>query len=337
MIEGGSNKRPPFHMKQSTLLALLLSFSALFADSPADSGAVSGLQPDPRRLTVTPSSLPKKEEDPFAKRDPHFVLNGEWLLWTIQEGMLDYAVRPPDPSGPLGRARIARTGFDWDPGYRLSFGYYRAQSFWEMLGSYTFLRVRGDSATVDSSSSVRFGYHHTDLLGSCIFYPSVETRLKLSLSGGPEFAFMNQQHYVGGGLPSEDRKRSWRYWGGGFRAGTGFEWYWGHGLYVSGLFSTGLVIGHYRNISRQQSPTLSVEYDDYRVAHSLRFLVGPSFRKNAGMIAFALSAGYEMTLWGNLQEVRPFEDSKEKREAPLPQNRGLLLMHGLSLRATLAF
>ena len=65
---------------------------------------------------------PVQNDDLFNKDDAAFLINGEFLYWTVNESGLDFAIRMKTPSwGPsdsYAQGDMERAEFNWDPGYR---------------------------------------------------------------------------------------------------------------------------------------------------------------------------------------------------------------------------
>ncbi|MCB1067466.1 MAG: hypothetical protein KDK61_00990 [Simkania sp.] len=351
--------------KYSLLLTFLPCF--LFADN---------------RMLTAPSSPPpdpKEQEMLFNKNEPGFLINGEFIYWNVQEGALDYAIRMRNrswgPTPAFAQGDFERAEFDWDPGYRFSLGYYRAENFWEVLAEYTFLHVKGfnrakptsiddgkyingtfpqylSSPMHDATSSIHLHYKLVNLLANRVFHLFDNPHLRLRLTGGVTTVWMHQGwhvRYVGFNDNITSTRNRWRYWGMGLRIGTGFDWYWGKDIYATGVFSTALTMGRYHNHAKQTTkmplnpgdnpeiPFRDARYKDYRMAFTMQFLVGPSYQKSFDWWRFEIFAGYELTIWSNLQEVfrSTASTSTEAKETWL--NSGLIALQGLTTRASFQF
>lgn len=111
--------------------------------------------------TKSAPPTPPEEADLFNKNEPAFIVNGEFLYWTVNEGALDYAIKMKRPATSLtnsyAQGDYERAEFDWEPGYRCSIGYFRAPNFWEVLGEWTYINLNGtDNATRPTSNEDRF-------------------------------------------------------------------------------------------------------------------------------------------------------------------------------------
>ncbi|WP_420420806.1 Lpg1974 family pore-forming outer membrane protein [Simkania sp.] len=353
-------------MKKSFLLLSLLP-CFLFADK--------------RMLTAPPSPPPdpEKEAQLFNKNEPGFLINGEFIYWNVQEGALDYAIRMRNrswgPTPSFAQGDFERAEFDWDPGYRFSLGYYRAENFWEVLGEYTFLHVKGFNrvkpTSVDeakyingtfpqyllgpmhhATSSIHLHYQLFNLLANRVFHPFDNPHLRLRLAGGVTTVWLHQGwrvRYIGFNDNVTTTRNRWRYWGMGLRVGTGFDWYWGKDIYATGTFSTALTMGRYRNHAKQTTnipsnpgdnpniPIRDARYKDYRMAFTMQFLVRPSYQKSFDWWRLEIFAGYELTIWSNLQEVFRSTGSTSIDAKETWLNSGLIALHGLTTRASFNF
>lgn len=343
-------------MKFKTLLLFSFLPCLLFADK--------------RQLTAPPSK-PKMNENLFNKDVPVFIVNGEFIYWNVQEGALDYALRMrySETSSNFAQGDFERAEFDWDPGYRISAGYYRAENFWEIVAEYTALRVKGNdeikSPPIESTryingtfpqinsspmeratSQIHLRYQLANLLAHRVFHPFNNPHLRLRFSGGLTTAFIHQSWHVNYFQPDRTSiLNHWRYWGMGMRIVTGFDWYWGSHFYMSGKFSTALVIGRYHNHAKQEAipliePRSSLgdsRYKDYRVAYTTQFFAGPSYQRSFTKLRFEIFAGYELTTWGNLHEIYRSIASAPTEAKQTLLSRGLITLHGLTTRATINF
>ncbi len=349
--------RPPFGFKK--LLPLLFFPFLLFANP----------QQQP----------PQENQDLFNKDDAAFLISGEFLYWTVSEGALDYAIRMRGPSWSSGNSYaqgdMERVKFDWDPGYRFAFGYYRAPNFWEANFQYTFIHLKGrdshnrppaeqnrfmtstwpqifESPLNRATSSIHLNYQLADLLASRVFHLHDNPHLRLRLVGGLTGVWIRQGwkiRYFDAQLNNTMVNNKWRYWGLGFRAGITFDWFWGKDFYMTGGASTALVAGHYHNHAKQETsvilqagddpsiPVRDLRYKDYRLAFTSQFLLGPSYQKSFKSWRMEIFAGYEMTIWANLQEVYRSTSSTASQPKETWINTSLVALHGLTVRGTLNF
>ena len=364
----------------------ILSFLCLASSLAATETRPHPPETQPHPPSFQPSRPPPKPEevDLFNRNDQAFILNGEFIYWTVSEGALDYAIRMKRPAWGLpnnnnsisyAQGDMERAEFDWDPGYRFSAGYFRAPNFWEVLGQYTFIhfdghdRLKRPPASEDryltgtfphiftaplqgATSDIHLHYQLVNLITNRLFFPHDNPHLRIKLGGGITAVWINQDwrvNYFSAIQNSTTIINRWRYWGIGMRGGISFDWFWGYDIYLSGTFSTALVVGHYHNHAKQETstpvitgddpsvPVRDVRYKDYRMSFTHQFVLGPSYQKSFGSFRFEIFAGYEMTLWTNLQEVfrstaGPADQAKETWI-----NDGLVALHGLTTRLSLSF
>ncbi|MCP5506353.1 MAG: hypothetical protein H7A38_05675 [Chlamydiales bacterium] len=322
---------------------------------------------------------PQENPDLFNKDDSSFMISGEFLYWTVSEGALDYAIRMRGPSwGPsesYAQGDMERAEFDWEPGYRLAIGYYRAPNFWEADFQWTHIHVNGHTHHTrppaeegrymtatwpqvfttpleKATSSIHLHYQVADLIANRVFHPFDNPHLRLRLVGGVTGVWIHQGwklRYRDALNAETSVNNKWKYWGFGFRAGIAFDWFWGKDFYVSGRATSSLVSGHYHNHAKQETnaihqtgddtsvPIRDLRYKDYRVAFSAQFLLGPSYQKSFHNWRMEFFLGYEMTIWQNLQEVYRSTASTASEPKETWINSGLVTLQGLTSRATFNF
>ncbi|MEM7174903.1 MAG: Lpg1974 family pore-forming outer membrane protein [Chlamydiota bacterium] len=311
---------------------------------------------------------PNKQQNLFNGHQPAVILSGEFIYWTVVEGDVDYAVRMTKPlpgeTTTLAQGDVASTCFDWDPGYRLSLGYFRAPNFWELLGEYTFLHVNANDSTeqpatsdlflngtfphifsgnlTKATSETLFHYRLVNLLAKRVFFPINNPHLRLRLGGGITALWLRQSWKVRYFIDPNDTttvRNRWRYWGIGPRIQLGFDWFWGNDIYVTGQFAMALVVGHYRNRFSQETtqPIGDALFQDYRLSFNSRCLVGPSYQKSFSWGRVELFVGYEFTSWTNLQEIYRSTTSTPEAAKQLWTNKSPVSLHGLTTRLTLNF
>jgi len=327
------------------------------------------------------ASTPKAEEpeELFNSCVPGILVNAECLYWNLQEGSLDYALRMKNrawgPTPSFAQGDFERATFDWDPGYRFSLGYYRAENFWEVLSEYTFIRFKGSNETSAppsdqsrflngtfpqiftgpmerATSHIHLGYKLFNLIACRVFHPPDNPHLRLRLKGGVTAAFLNQGwrvRYFDLTNNVTATQNSWRYWGIGLRVGTTFDWFWGNDFYATGSFSTALTLGHYHNHAKQTTtaaplpgdnpsiPVRDARYKDYRMALTMQLSLGPSYQKSFEKWRMEIFAGYELTTWSNLHEIYRSTQSAPESAKETWQNTGLITMQGLTTRASFTF
>lgn len=264
------------------LIFIVLLTSSIFADSCCDQFIPKQCCPSPDACCLPP--LPCDEN--LFQRCKRIVADVEFLYWSVEEGALDYAIvmenRGWAPAAdPLNYAngKMQRASYDWDPGVRVSIGYYNAPKFWELFAEYTYYSGRGsDSASAPSGaglflngtfpqlsdnivdniplasakSSIDLTYQLADIAVARIFDPNPHLRIRMY--AGITSSFIDQDWDVTYTDTSNNEtkiKNDWCYTAGGFRAGVATDWWWGCNFYISGKASLAGFLGKYENKAEQ--------------------------------------------------------------------------------------
>lgn len=305
--------------------------------------------------------------DLFNKDDAAFLISGEFLYWTAEEGGLDYAIRmkkaPLNPSDTYAQGDMEKASFSWDPGYRLSLGYYRAPNFWEADLQWTYIHLSGNGTQKrppaeqgrfingtwpqifshplqKATSALHLHYQMIDLLANRVFHLFNNPHLRLRLVGGLTGVWLHQGwniSYFDSEGNSTHISNRWRYWGFGFKGGMTFDWFWGKDFYITGQAVAGTTSGHYHNESKQKVAIRDLRYKDYRLAFTSQFCLGPSYQKSFKNWRIELFLGYEMTLWMNLHEVYRSTHSAAYDSKETWINSSPISLQGLSARGTFNF
>ncbi len=224
----------------------------------------------------------------FNKDKSVFFVNAEFLYWLVNEGAVDYAVKMDKKpwsttanTSAIGNYQNAH--FDWTPGLRASFGYFRAPHYWDVFLQYTFVPATGTRTAHAPKESGEFlngtflqpelgiggtstaslhkarchialQYHVLDLLYTRRFQPN--DHLRMGLFGGLTSAILFQKMKVFYEDTADNHSHinnRWRFEGIGFRIGLKLDWYLGYDLYLTGQASTAMVSGWYKNSSYQDT------------------------------------------------------------------------------------
>lgn len=336
-----------------------------------------------------PPCLPRCQEvecipcpDLYQIGRPTVFTNFEFLYWQVLEGALDYAFRMTRPTwGPTSsyvQGREKRAKFKYQPGFRASIGYFNAPKYYEGWIQYTWLYDKGsNSATqptvpgasllstfptqftvpiAQATSHVDFHYHVIDLLADRIFVPNPHLRVRVF--GGIPLTYQKQKWevtYTNTEGNTSTVQNRWRFYGGGLKIGTNLDWYWGPHIYMTALFSSGLVLGNYHNQVIGKTTAIPAPGDnpdvaymdglrkEPRLAYTVQCLLGPSYQQNFCKFRMEIFAGYEFNAWFNLQEIyRSTQLTSAGIAAALGftqtiQETGLLALQGLTARLTLDF
>lgn len=349
-------------MKKFYLLSALTLVSTLFAAK----------EPDRH-----PPPPPAEDPDLFYKDKQVYSAHLEFLYWKPLEGALLYALSMnkqswnPSDTYPVGNYQHASYGFD--PGFRVTLGFFRAPRYWELWATYTRMTSRGrDSITPPSGpntfltstwptyfdeslsfakSKVHLNYNVADISADRYFIPNPHLRLRLI--GGFTGAWMDQYWSIRYRDFNEQKshvQNRWRFGGAGFRIGMMVDWFWTQDIYVTIRGSLAALVGAYKNSMYQKNsaapgpafnpsfPLRNAEYTDARSTLNMQLLLGPSWQKSWKRVRTELFAGYEMSLWNNLQEVYqsvPGTPAFASQQTTI--NSGMLTMQGLTARFSIDF
>ena len=319
----------------------------------------------------TKSSAPRYDADLYHKDREAITSSAELLYWTINEGSLDYAQKmiqaptlaPGQSSWAIGKAKHGTYGID--PGLRISIGYFNAPKYWEVWGEYTWLHIHGNTranAPRNSSlfltgtfpqvfsnpvkkakSSLSFNYNTGYAMLDRVFIPNPHLRVKAL--GGIGTVWLRQDwhvRYLSTTAEATTIRNRWNFGGAGMRGGVFCDWYWGENIYLTGGATVGGFLGGYHNSAKQTSSVVpdqdlrNSDYKDVRAALMAQFLFGFAWQKNYCSISrVEVFAGWELTPWFNLQEVRRSTSSttiSDARETWL--NTGVVALQGFTARVS---
>lgn len=267
-------------------------FSLLLAAMPllGLTSQKSVLEPPCISTRSNPKECNGVDPDLFLKNKKTIFSNVEFLLWKVNESILDYAIKMNQPAWSstvptFAMGKIKNATFDWDPGVRIAVGYFNALDYWDAFVQYTFLHNDG-SNTVDApgssdrfltgtwihpdfseapnaiplkkaESAIDFYYNTLDGIFSRRFHPNAHFRL--NLFGGITSAFIHQSWHVGYtdllGQHSKI-KNSWSFSGVGGRVGIKLDWFMRSNFYLTGQVSNGILSGNYKSSSFQNTDAL---------------------------------------------------------------------------------
>jgi hypothetical protein len=326
------------------------------------------------------SPPPTYDADLFKKDRKAIFTNLEALYWATEESGLDYALKMKGPAwGPsnvFASGRYQRANFGWDPGFRLSVGYFNAPHYWDAYLQYTYFVNQGHSeahkphpanqfltgtwpqpdpnsttpALTKATSDVALHYHLIDLIATRRFHPNPHFRMRLF--AGMSMAWLKQFwkiHYVDNSGHKSNIRNHWRFTGPGIKTGLTLDWYLGRAdIYLTGTATGGFFGGYYRNVSKQTTtftatgfdssiPIRNAHYRDVRVAGLAQISAGPSWQKAFAKMRTEIFLGYEVNLWMNLHEV--FRSSSGTPQAPKEtwKDQSAIALQGFTLRWNLDF
>lgn len=235
-----------------------------------------------------PAPAPQKvsyDSDLFRKDKKVEFINLEFLYWTVNESATDYALKMKKPAwGPLteGVGHYKTADFGWNPGCRVSVGYFNAPHYWDVFLQYTYFKGTGrDEANAPSQadlflngtwpqpafnslnpvplaeahSSVDLRLNLVELFATRRFHPNPHMRMRLY--GGPTVAWIRQNwkvNYRDTADQTSHLHNHWRFTGAGVKAGYVLDWFLGKGgIYFTGAVSAAIYAGGYHNVSKQKS------------------------------------------------------------------------------------
>lgn len=337
-------------------------------------------------LTLTTSlfsSIPKQPTEP--PKDPDLFIKDkqihsahlEFLYWKPIEGGLMYALnmdRPSwNPTHSFAVGHYKHADYNFDPGFRVTLGFFRAPRYWELWTSYTRLTSRGTDVThapthanqflvstwpthfanslTRAKSSVHLNYNVADFSADRYFIPNPHLRLRLI--AGFSGAWMDQNwtiKYAGTGTQESLVRNRWRFGGAGLRVGVMADWFWTDDIYITMRGSLAGLVGAYKNSMYQTTsvqpgpdynPSLPIRdavYRDARSVGNLQLLLGPSWQKAWQKVRTELFAGYEINTWTNLQEIYFTTHAVPSNEhQQTTYNSGLLTVQGLTTRFSIDY
>jgi hypothetical protein len=128
------------------------------------------------------------------------------------------------------------------------------------------------------------------------------------------------------------------------------DWFWTDDVYITLRGTLGALVGAYKNTMYQitsvqpgpdYNPSLPLRdavYRDARSTVNLQLLLGPSWQKSWKTVRTELFAGYEITSWGNLQEIFfSTHGTPSYAGQQTTFNTGTLTLQGLTTRFSIDF
>jgi hypothetical protein len=318
-----------------------------------------------------PPPPPPYDYDLFKKDTEVVFLNAEFLYWSAQLPHVEYVFkydRPTENAVVYGLGKYKLSNFKWDPGFRVSIGWFNAPKYWSVYGEFTWIKIDGTNKAIKTSdpivatfpqlatlnaelseakSKISLNYEFSDLVVARFFVPNPHLRLRI---GGGFTAGRIKENwnilYTDILDQTEKVLNSYKFLGAGFRVVLDFSWYWGNNVYLTGKATTAPLIGKYRYNSTIKTDTAASYYDlshfsQYRGAYNIQFLLGPSYQKAFCHTRIEVFAGYELNGWINIHEVNRNSQSTNanlvKTEKIASCANGMLLMDGLSTRISIDF
>ena len=301
-----------------------------------------------------------------------------FLYWTVDTRAMDYATQMQNSawgdstSTSYAQGEIKSATYNLDPGFRVALSYFRAPKEWEVWGQYARLTARGKNEVGKPASKslfltgdwpqittqplsgahsyVHMNYNVFDLIANRYFHPNPHLRLRLM--GGAVVAWIDQNWVVKytDSTPNTTKITNWwRYIGGGMRGGFMGDWFWTNDIYMTGLVTTGVLMGSYVNRSKIQTtfqpangidtntPVQNTTFSDVHPAFTAQVLLGPSWQKCFTHNRVEVFAGYEINIWGNIHEIFRSTGGSPSASKQIWINSGLIALQGLTTRLTVDF
>lgn len=313
-----------------------------------------------------------KSCDPEGDRDFFYqgcriVGDAEFLYWKASVNAVDYTLKLTeeiDTNCAVGDFKSAK--YDYKPGVRAGLRYHNGPRFWEASVHYTWLYTNGSDNVEDNvyglirpftdyinadivvkaESDIKLWYNLLDVMAARVFDPNPHLRMR-ALSGltGAWITQKWKVDYTQIDNEQSHLKHKWLYRAIGYRAGASFDWYWWCDFYMTGKATLALTVGKYINTAKVFSEMREnlnqayrdTRYEDYRLATHFQMFLGPSYQKLWNCYDFEFFIGYEFNAWSNLHEVFSCQDVSGGNYSRTLINNGLLGLHGLSMRLTVAY
>jgi hypothetical protein len=273
---------------------------------------------------------------------------------------------------PKASRNIINLDWKWRPGFRVTLGYFNAPKYWEVMGQYTWFSDSASKKTNSPGNSSQIylqtmGYapqswfsppenianihsyadlYYNDLstLVSRNFYPNPHLRLRVL--GGLTSMWTHQTtkntYNTFSDSYSFNSRYHTKYWGVGFRMGTGADWYWGKDFYLTGKVFWSIITGRWNTSStyRYNSGSLlsKVSDDSYLTTQNFQFLLGPSYQKSFSKTRLELFVGYEFNTW--LKALKTYEYEYNFTYDAVGSTKTVLedlTLTGVNIRLTLDF
>jgi Legionella pneumophila major outer membrane protein precursor len=276
-------------------------------------------------------------------------------------------------SSPNVSEKIVNMDWKWRPGFRVTVGYFNAPKYWEVMGQYTWFEDRGskhmttpstgtdqylrlgcylpdyapytdsENPVTDIKASGHLYYNDFSAIVTRNFYPNPHLRLRVLgglTSMWTHFSTkLNNTFYDGSEVNNLFHSK---YWGVGFKMGTGADWYWGKDFYLTGKVFWSIVTGRWNTstkVTDVDNNLLNRPYDSaYLTSQNFQFIFGPSYQKSYEKIRWELFVGYEFNSWLGALTTYNYDSHSyaQSWSYPHPFFENLTLT-GVNVRLTLDF
>lgn len=319
--------------------------------------------------------------DLFSKDRETVYADLEAVVWKLLNNQaiglkFNQPINAPLTGEPGTPSQVINMNWKWRPGFRVTVGYFNAPKYWEVMGQYTWFQDSASKSVISPGTSsqhyLKVGGYTPAALSSpyqllqnpveCIhakgdlyyndfstlvarnFYPNPHLRLRVL--GGLTSLWAHQDTHVSNeffNVPASlDYDYHSKYWGVGFKMGTGADWYWGKDFYLTGKVFWAIVTGRWNTqtkVSQSDGLLLTQPHDSsYITTQNFQFLFGPSYQKSFEKFRWELFVGYEFNSWlGALTSYNYIATDMPQdwiNPQPLFQN---LTLTGVNVRLTLDF
>jgi hypothetical protein len=122
----------------------------------------------------------------------------------------------------------------------------------------------------------------------------------------------------------------------------------GWDLYMTGLASSGILSGWYKNTAYQKTqavttgantsiPIRDTQFHDARLAYTAQIMGGFSWQKAYESVRAEIGLGYEFNIWANLHQIYRSSAAESTNFKQTFINDSLLTLQGFTVRANLDF
>ncbi len=299
-------------------------------------------------------------------------LTGEFLYWKLSEEEVDFALtNARDDGSTEAIGKLATAKFDWQPAFRVGMSVNFPSDYFEIIAKYTYFSPSGkDSHTFEptpilftsdllstfvehtdtrirkAKSDIRFYLQEGDLLIGRRFQLSDNFLAKFEF--GPCITYLEQKWKINFFPRIIENKEpvlnpvreNWRFFGGGLKIGSNFDFFLGKGFSMLAQASTSLNYGQYKNRFTNKKGEITksdAKLTDHHIVNNLQLAFGPSWGKQFSNWGIIINASYELGIWYNLHKVmRSLEDTFGNGR-PSMHASGPLSIQGFTGSATVNF
>ena len=196
-------------------------------------------------------------------------------------------------------------------------------------------------------SRISMDYHVLDFMASRRFY--LNDHFRLNFYGGITSAFIYQKWNVYYEDIQDQHARirnKWQFEGVGLKLGVKLDWFLGYDIYLTGLASSGILSGWYKNSAYEKTqgdiapndndlPIHNANFNDTRLTYTAQFMSGFSWQKSFKALRIEVLAGYEFNVWANLHQIYRSDYADVTAGKQTYINDSLMSLQGLTVRLNL--